>query len=577
MEITTMAQATQLHAQLLKNPQQNHSQTLTKIFNFTALSPSGNLTYARHILNSIQTSSSNSYFHNTMIRAYSDSPDPFQSISLFLTWHNNYIDDPFSPLPDRFTYPFVFKACSKLKLKRFGRQLHGLVLKSGLGPDTYIQNALISYYSNCDQMGCARKVFDKMSDRDVVSWTSVINGFVENKRHVEALRLFEKMETEGIEVNNVTVVWVLRACAETGALSVGMKLNEIVKNRGSKMEMNVVTGLIDMYSKCGCIDSAIRIFNEASDKDVYVWTAMISGLASHGRCKEAIELFERMERCDLKPDEKTMTAVLSACRNMGWINEGLSYFDKIKKVYKFRPTVQHYGCVVDLLARSGRLDDAEKFIKSMPVEPDSVLWRSLIWGCKVHGDTYRLERLIKHVEGLEMDDYDDCGTYVLLGNVYASNGKWKNKANMRKLMNKKGLVKPSGNSRIEVNGVMYEFTAGSTCHVEAGSIYEKLDEIDEVLKDNGYDPKLSEVLLEIDDEEKASQLLHHSEKLAVSFGLIKSEPGATIRIVKNLRSCEDCHSFMKHVSRVYKREILVRDRIRFHRFRNGECSCGDYW
>ncbi|XP_071699566.1 pentatricopeptide repeat-containing protein At5g43790-like [Rutidosis leptorrhynchoides] len=144
---------------------------------------------------------------------------------------------------------------------------------------------------------------------------------------------------------------------------------------------------------------------------------MISGLASHGRCKEAIELFERMERCDLKPDEKTMTAVLSACRNMGWIDEGLSYFDKIKKVYKFRPTVQHYGCVVDLLARAGRLDDAEKFIKLMPVEPDAVLWRSLIWGCKVHGDTYRLERLIKHVEGLEIDDYDDCGTYVLLGNV----------------------------------------------------------------------------------------------------------------------------------------------------------------
>ncbi|XP_071699560.1 pentatricopeptide repeat-containing protein At5g66520-like [Rutidosis leptorrhynchoides] len=316
---------------------------------------------------------------------------------------------------------------------------------------------------------------------------------------------------------------------------------------------------------------------KSGNKDVYVWTAMISGLASHGRCKEAIELFERMERCDLKPDEKTMTAVLSACRNMGWIDEGLSYFDKIKKVYKFRPTVQHYGCVVDLLARAGRLDDAEKFIKLMPVEPDAVLWRSLIWGCKVHGDTYRLERLIKHVEGLEIDDYDDCGTYVLLGNVYASNGKWKNKANMRKLMNKKGFVKPSGNSRIEVNGVMYEFTAGSTCHIEAGSIYKKLDEIGEALKDNGYDPKLSEVLLEIDDEEKASQLLHHSEKLAVSFGLIKSEPGATIRIVKNLRSCEDCHSFMKHVSRVYKREILVRDRIRFHRFRDGECSCGDYW
>ncbi|KVI10695.1 Pentatricopeptide repeat-containing protein [Cynara cardunculus var. scolymus] len=466
MEITTMAQATQLHAQFLKYPQTD-PQNLSKIFNFTALSPSGNLTYARHILNSLQTPT-NSYFHNTMIRAYSDSPDPIQSISLFLTLHN--CEDPLSPTPD-----------------------------------------------------------------------------------------------------------ILRACADTGALSVGIKLNEYVNGKGTGLKKNVVTALIDMYSKCGCIDSAMRIFNEAVNKDVYVWTAMIAGLASHGLCREAIALFDRMEIVDLKPDEKTMTAVLSACRNMGWVDKGLTYFKNIKKVYNVRPTVQHYGCIVDLLARAGRLEDAQEFIKSMPIEPDAVLWRSLIWACKVHGDTQRVEHLIKHVEGSKMDSTDDCGTYVLLGNVYASKGKWKNKAKVRRLMNQKGLVKPSGHSRIEIDGVIYEFMAGSTCHFEAESIYKKLDEIEEELRGNGYYPKLSEVLLEIDDEEKASQLLHHSEKLAVSFGLIKAKPGTIIRIVKNLRSCEDCHSFMKYISSVYQREILIRDRIRFHHFRNGECSCGDYW
>lgn len=568
-----MEQATQLHAQFLKYPQTD-PQNLSKIFNFTALSPSGNLTYARHILNSLQTPA-NSYFHNTMIRAYSDSSDPIQSISLFLTLHN--CEDPLSPTPDSFTYPFVLKACSKLKQKRFGQQLHGLIYKSGFALDLYIQNALIHFYSGCDETGLAWKAFDKMHERDVVSWTSIINGFVDNKRTVEGLELFEKMVMEGFEPNDVTVISVLRACADTGALSVGIKLNEFVNGKGTGLKMNVVTALIDMYSKCGCIDSAMQIFNEAVNRDVYAWTTMIAGLASHGLCKEAIELFERMEFVDLKPDEKTMTAVLSACRNMGWVDEGLTYFKNIRKVYNLRPTVQHYGCIVDLLARAGRLEDAQEFIKSMPIEPDAVMWRSLIWACKVHGDTQRVEHLIKHVEGSKMDSCDDCGTYVLLGNVYASKGKWKNKAKVRQQMNRKGLVKPSGHSRIEIDGVIYEFTAGSTCHVEAESIYKKLDEIEKALRGKGYDPKLSDVLLEIDDEEKASQLLHHSEKLAVSFGLIKAKPGTIIRIVKNLRSCEDCHSFMNHISSVYQREILIRDRIRFHHFRNGECSCGDYW
>lgn len=569
MEITTMAQATQLHAKLLKHPHPS-PQTLTKIFNFTALSPSGNLAYAHHILDSLPTTM-NSYFHNSMIRAYSDSPDPFQSISIFLALLSS--DDPLSPKPDRFTYPFVLKAGSKLKLKRFGKQVHGLVFKSGFAPDTYIQNSLINFYCNCEQMGYARKVFDEMPDRDVVSWTSVINGFVDNKRPLDGLRVFKKMEMDGFEPNEVTVISVLRACAETGALSIGVKLNEFVDGKDTKLKKKVVTALIDMYSKCGCIDNAIKVFNESENIDVFVYTAMISGLASFGLCKEAIELFERMESDHLMPDEKTMTAVLSACRNMGWVDKGLTYFKNIMKVYKLNPTLQHYGCVVDLLARSGQLEEAENFIKSMPLKPDDVLWRSLLCGCKVHKDSERVKHLIQHLEG----ENNDCGTYVLLGNLYASNGKWKNKANVRKLMNQKGFVKPSGYSRIEIDGVIYEFTAGSTCNIEAENIYIKLDEIDYKLRKNGYDPKISDVLLEIDDEEKAAQLLHHSEKLAVSFGLMKTEPGKIIRIVKNLRSCEDCHSFMKHVSRVYEREILIRDRIRFHCFKNGECTCGDYW
>ncbi|GKB53599.1 pentatricopeptide repeat-containing protein, partial [Tanacetum coccineum] len=387
MEITTMSQAIQLHAQTLKNPNPN-PETLIKIFNFTALSPSPNLTYAHTILKSLQPTSQTSYFHNTLIRAHAVSPNPLNSITLFLKWVT--LDNPSRVKPDRFTYPFVFKACGKLGFKGFGREVHGLVLKLSFGEDLFVRNGLVSFYMGCGEVSDGVKVFDGMSVRDVVSWTAVIDGFIDNGRALEGLRYFRDMEMEGFVANDVTIVSVLRACAETGALS---------------------------------IDSARQVFSEAVDKDVYVWTAMISGLASHGRCKEAIELFDRMESDGLRPDEKTMTAVLSACRNMGWVDE------------------------VDLLARSVRLDDAQNFIKSMPIEPDAVMLRSLIWGYKVHGDTERLEDLIKHIEGEKIDSCDDCGTYVLL--------------------------------------------AGSTNRVEAENIYTKLAEIEETLRSEGYDPKVS--------------------------------------------------------------------------------------
>ncbi|XP_009588497.1 pentatricopeptide repeat-containing protein At5g66520-like [Nicotiana tabacum] len=573
MEISTMGQAMQLHARVLKSGPENqaHAQNLSKLFTFSALSPTGDLTYARHILTTLQTP--NSYYYNTMIRAYSDSPDPTRSLSLFLSMHCR--EEPIVPGPDKFTYPFVLKACSKLRYAQLGKQIHGLILKSGLMSDRYVNNALIHMYAGCVDSGLALKMFDEMSDRDVVSWTSMIDGFVDNDRPIEAIGLFEQMMDNGVDPNEATLVSVLRACADTGAMSIGQKVHNFVKERNLSTKANVGTALIDMYAKCGCIESAKEVFNETMDKDVYAWTAMVSGLASHGLSEEAMEHFEQMKSCNVKPDERTMTAVLSACRNAGWIGKGLYHLRSMKK-YKLRPTIQHYGCIVDTFVRAGQLEEAEQFIRKMPIDPDVVLWRTLLWGCKTHGDVERSERLVKDIELLKMDSHD-CGSYILLGNVYAAAGNWKEKAKMRELMNQRGLVKTPGSSRIEIDGLVHEFTAGDSRHVEAENIFAKLDEMEQNARREGYDPKVSEVLLEIDDDEKASQLLKHSEKLAVSFGLIKTNPGTVIRVVKNLRSCEDCHSFMKLISKLYQREIIIRDRIRYHHFRGGECSCGDRW
>jgi len=480
------------------------------------------------------------------------------------------------PKPDNFTYPFVLKCCGRLKLTQQAKQLHGLIKKMGFGYDLYIQNALIHMYSEIGELGIARQVFDRMSHRDVVSWASMIDGFVNHGLTVEAIQLFERMLEGGVDVNEATVISVLRGCADSGALSVGRKVHGIVKEKGIDLKTNVCTALIDMYSKCGCLESARDLFDNVLDRDVFLWTVMISGLACHGMCKEAIELFAEMETCNVKPDERTITVFLSACRNAGLVREGYMFFNDIQKRYGIKPTIQHFGCLVDLLARGGCLEEAEDFINAMPMKPDAVLWRTLIWACKVHADTERAERLMKHLE-LQGMSANDSGSYILASNVYASIGKWCVKAEVRELMNKKGLVKPAGSSRIEVDGVVHEFVMGDYDHPDAEKIFTKLDQMVEKLRKEGYNPKVSEVMLEMDDEEKAIQLLHHSEKLALAYGLIRTCPGSKIRIVKNLRSCDDCHKFMKLISKVYQRDIIVRDRIRFHHFKNGDCSCKDYW
>lgn len=430
-------------------------------------------------------------------------------------------------------------------------------------------------YSTCGDLNSAMLVFDQMPDRDVVSWTSIINGYVESGNSTEALKLFERMQNAGVAPNDATAVSVLRACADAGAVSVGQRVHQIINRHWLDSKPNVTTALIDMYSKCGCIDTALLLFDELVEKDVFAWTAMVSGLASHGQSEDAVELFHQMQKLNLRPDGRTITAVLSACRNAGWVREGWDFFNSMENDYKIQPKIQHYGCMVDLFARAGHLNEAEELIKRMPIEPDTILWRTLIWACKIHGDVDRGERLMKqHL--LKMDSVDS-GSYVLLGNMYASVGKWHEKARVRGLMTQRRIEKSPGCSKIEVNGTIHEFVAGDSGHPEAERIYGKWDEIVENLRLEGYQPKLSEVLLDIEDGDKASQLQHHSEKLAVAFGLISTDPESKILVVKNLRSCEDCHSAMKLVSKIFRREIIIRDRIRFHHFKNGACSCGDYW
>ncbi|ERN09222.1 hypothetical protein AMTR_s00014p00257090 [Amborella trichopoda] len=311
MDITTINHAMQLHANLLKTgPFHTQTPSLIKLLTFTALSHHGNIHYAHAILTSIPNSTS--HLWNTIIRGYSISSEPKEALLLFCKMLNQG-----SPSPDNYTYPFLLKSCARLHAPEEGRQIHAVTFKTDLQSDPFVQNSLIYMYSNCKEPDASHKVFDKMDHRDVVSYTSMIAGYVDNRRSVKALDLYGKMEREGISPNEATLLALLGACASTGALSIGQKIHRIIcrKNRGC--EAKIFTALIDMYAKCGCIRCSKKLFNEMPRRDVFSWTAMIEGLASHGLCEEALLCFHSMKEEGSEPDQLTFTAILSACRNAG--------------------------------------------------------------------------------------------------------------------------------------------------------------------------------------------------------------------------------------------------------------------
>jgi pentatricopeptide repeat protein len=332
--------------------------------------------------------------------------------------------------------------------------------------------------------------------------------------------------------------------------------------------------LIDMYSKCGDIDIARGVFDDISAKDVVSWNAMIQGLALHGLGKEALAQFHLMLNTGIQPDDITFIGVLSACSHAGLIQEGRQHFNDIRARYGISPKLEHYGCMVDLLCRAGLLDEAIDFIRKMPLEPNGAIWGAVLGACRVFKNVKLGEEAARHLLNLELKN---DGIYVLLSNIYARTQKWEEVRRVRKLMREKGIRKTPGCSSIVINGVSHTFLVEDRSHPETTEIYLMLNQMTQKLKLAGYVAETSEVLVNIDELDKEDSVSLHSERLAISYGLLKTQPGAKILILKNLRVCSDCHSAFKLISKIYKRKITVRDRSRFHHFKDGSCSCKDYW
>lgn len=307
-------------------------------------------------------------------------------------------------------------------------------------------NAMIMGYAKAGNLVAAKKVFSDMPSRDVISWTTMITGYSQAKQHAEAVKVFQEMMASMVKPDEITVASVLSACAQLGSLDVGETVHDYIRKHGIKSEVFVGNSLIDMYCKCGVVEKALQVFNEMETKDSVSWTSIISGLAVNGYADSALNVFDQMSKEGIYPTHGTFVGVLLACAHVGLVDKGLEHFESMETTYGLAPEMKHYGCVVDLLSRSGYLDKAYNLVKKMPIVPDVVIWRILLSACKLHGNVVLAEIVSKKL--IELDP-SNTGNYVLSSNTYAASHRWDDVLKIRELMEVTNVQKPFAYSSIE--------------------------------------------------------------------------------------------------------------------------------
>lgn len=506
---------------------------------------------------------------NTLINALARNDSKSQAWEFFKKMQESEVS------PNTHTIISILASCKDETSLILGRSIHGYAIKHSVAVDPLLNTALTEMYMNCNDEETATKLFEMFQDKDIISWNSMIGCYVKTDQAQKALFLFYSMMSK-VDPNSVTIIHVLSCCTKSANLPLGQILHAYTLRRQFSFgfDLSLANALITMYARCGDMHCAENIFDTLPRKNVVSWNAMIAGYGMHGLGPNALHAFSKMLEDGCKPNSITFVSALSACSHSGLVEKGLQLYDSMVQEFYITPEVIHYACVVDLLCRGGSLTEAKKFIDSMPIAPDASVWRALLSGCRVYSDT-KLAKTISN-KLLELEP-TNAGNYVLLSNIYAAAGLWSEVNKLRTLLQEKGLTKPPGKSWIAVRSKLHYFTAGDKSHPQADRIYSKLHFLLASVKKIGYVPDLRWVLHDENDEKKVMRLSTHSEKLAITFGLINIRNGTPIQINKNLRVCGDCHEFGKHVSKLVQREIVLRDGSRFHHFTNGICSCKDYW
>lgn len=545
----------------------------------------------------------NSVTWNGLIAGFSHSGHSHKSATLFQRMHAEGF------IPGRPSVSSTLPVVGDIEDVAFGGQIHGYVIKAGLESDSCVVSALIDMYGKYRRTEEMVRVFEEVGrmevgtcnafvaglsrnglvdnalqafrefksqgiDLNVVSWTSIVACCAQNGKDMEALGLFREMQLVGVEPNLVTIPCLLPACANLATSMHGKSAHCFSLRKGFSEDVYVASALVDMYAKCGRISDARTIFDAMPSRNVVSWNAMMGGYAMHGKAKDVMELFNLMQTSLQKPDFITFTCVLSACSQAGLTEEGERYFYKMQQEHGIVARMEHYACMASLLGRAGKLEDAYDLIRGMPSEPDACVWGALLSSCRVQGNV-RLGEIA--AEKLFEVEPGNAGNYVLLSNIYAAKGMWDGVDKVRDMMKSMGLRKNPGFSWIEIKNKVHVMLAGDKSHPQMNQIADRLEKLSVEMKRLGYLPSTDFVLQDVEEQDKEQILCGHSEKLAIALGLINTSPGTPIRVIKNLRICGDCHVAIKFISNFERREIFVRDTNRFHHFKDGLCSCGDYW
>lgn len=505
----SLRQIKQVHALMVLQGFLSDSSALRELIFASAVGVRGGTAHARLVFDRIPHPDRFMYNTLIRGAAHSDAPRDAVSIYARMARHSADCDL-MTLRPDKRTFPFVLRACAAMGAGETGAQVHAHVVKAGCESDAFVRNALIGMHATLGDLGAAaalfdgearedavawsamisgfarrgdigaarelfdespvkdlvswnvmitayaklgdmapaRELFDGAPDRDVVSWNAMISGYVRCGSRKQAMELFEQMQAMGEKPDTVTMLSLLSACADSGDLDAGRRLHGFLSGRFSRIGPTTALGnaLIDMYAKCGSMTSALEVFWLMQDKNVSTWNSIIGGLALHGHATESIAVFRKMLQGNVKPDEITFVAVLAACSHGGMVDKGHEYFSLMQQRYRIEPNIKHYGCMVDMLSRGGLLKEAFEFIGTMKIEPNPVIWRTLLGACRIHGEIELAEHANRELLKARSDA---SGDFVLLSNIYASVGEWPGSENMRKLMDDSGVNKEAGRAVID--------------------------------------------------------------------------------------------------------------------------------
>uniref|UniRef100_A0A0E0JJ40 DYW domain-containing protein n=1 Tax=Oryza punctata TaxID=4537 RepID=A0A0E0JJ40_ORYPU len=530
----------------------------------------GFLEDAEKLFSSMDDSARNHVSWNCMIAVYGQHGDGRKALELFQSMSRQGFTT------NTFTLASVLSAFAASKDLDVGMELHGRLIKSNFTHYPHVASGLVDLYAKCGSIQDARKAFNEVQKPDIVLWNTLISGYsLHDEVSEEALLCFRAMQRAGLYPDDCSFVCVISACSNTSSPSQGQQLHALVIKSDMPSNMiSVENAMITLYSKCGKVAEAKMLFDRMTEKNTVSYNSIIAGLAQHGYAVEALRLFEDMLSSYYEPTGITFISVLSACAHTRKVSEGWEHFHSMKHKYGIEPCEEHYSCMVDLLARAKNFEKAEELIIKMPFNLSSIGWTSLLSACRTHGNMDLGARAAKEI--LNLSPYS-ASAHVVLSNIYANVGKWDEVANIRKLMRDRGIRKKPGCSWIELGRIVHIFVANDVSHPRIKEVYKFLEVMSEKMKLAGYVPDVSWALAKDHAAEGEVRLRHHSEKLAVAFGLINTKEGEPILVMKNLRICGDCHNAIKIISAITFRQITVRDAHRFHCFSNGSCSCGDYW